>query len=763
MAFPMKAVTNLTTNLGKIAAGTSDNPKAVHFVLARVGGPTGAPRLAFFKRSTEATEAKLREVWKGDKAVDEAEELYIARGAVRILPSGMTVVPATRGNKALSGEAMKEGFRAAKKGLTGQGIQGAVLQSIVDARVERASDTAELDTDGGEDDEEEGIARDSLKLEKDVNVKNEAAKQLRKDWNKLHDEIEEALEASQEELDEEDRALVVKTLAAVADKGAKLQERVQSTLEELEGSLFSDLRFSDSKKALRELDARIRARLDEVGEAYRLTAGGKKMTFAEQKMVPSAKDLDKVRERQEQVHIKRKAPEQVKDFVERDKGTYPNAKDKELGELLKTYAELATAVDRFLVDDTWEDLRKELFEYEKSGELEDNEEAKEAINMLSDRVETLDDQAARLKQRAGMFLQKRSDLDEGDPNFAAALDLLDRCDKVHADLQDFQRELGTIRLTPSQAWALVGAEMQGESTKDVHLPKAKERWKKLIAEWNVGYDEDDLDEVMDYIRDGGALKIATQYRLEKPISVNDGGSNAQAPKNVPLAKLIMQSGFRNMWETGVSQASASRSQRGGVEERMGYQSALKRTGGKLQEDAYKAQQGDNVFDPEHPEEMPRYAGLVSEVQTKGVGTRYGSSYIIWKDEVHDRVTHTPGDSWNTGDAGVINFTSTKYPEPLIAYGDPINIRLIASVATGKDKVYCAKITDTISAYVETQIHGDLGWEDVEAVVIDKAAVDKAIKEGTWDGQENFADAEDMKKQITDFVKKNGFDIDVRFG
>jgi hypothetical protein len=267
---------------------------------------------------------------------------------------------------------------------------------------------------------------------------------------------------------------------------------------------------------------------------------------------------------------------------------------------------------------------------------------------------------------------------------------------------------------------------------------------------------DDLKAAFDYITK--QTKVATSYHLaDVPTNTRrtDSGFEAEQKQlkkqgKAPLYKVLMESGFRNLWETGVSQASAARAQRGAVEEQMGYAAALHRTGGTMH-DMNDPQQLSR-FDPKTPAEMPRYAATIAAAQNVGPAQRYGTSYIVWKDKVRDRATWTPGDSWST-DAfkSVKNYVGLNCPALIFAHAEEGLVRLFLAEATGKDPDWLAKMKPSLTskdlggAYVETQLHGALSWTDVAEVVVD-ARLEKAAE---------------IKKELEDFGRAKGFDFRVR--
>ncbi|MCP3098048.1 hypothetical protein LZ198_04055 [Myxococcus sp. K15C18031901] len=309
------------------------------------------------------------------------------------------------------------------------------------------------------------------------------------------------------------------------------------------------------------------------------------------------------------------------------------------------------------------------------------------------------------------------------------------------EVQARMKEEPSLR-TPNQAWALISAEHKGAYEKAFFRIKALQRMEEFNTDWGTDYDEDDLDLIL---RRLVSLPLATNYTFAKKPGDNLD-KRAKKVAGTPLKNLLMQSTqFKQVWETGASQASTDLTKRGAVEEQMGYGPALNRTQGKFQD----YNDATSKFGPSDITEMPKYAALVSPTQAHGVARRYGESYVIWKDSLHERMTHTPGDSWNQFDQGVKYFTSPKHPEVLFANSDEPIIRLAAAEATGKDAAWLKKQrasgADFGGPYIETQLHGDVGWKDVAAIVIGDDEVD----------------SEAMMEEFRAFARKHGYDFMVR--
>jgi hypothetical protein len=551
--------------------------------------------------------------------------------------------------------------------------------------------------------EREQAATDMVKerLKIKSNVKHDEAKQVLKDWYGLKIEIDGSA-ASQADSSQYVAELFEKTKRFLAD--------AQQRRDTIHGKKLATVRYRDS---LAEVDSVIKlatSKLDSLGKRFEALSGP--MTREEQNMVPSAKDL----------------------------AIYKDTVDRETG--------------------------KPVIDQRNRGGQGPTQE--ERLQTVEGRLEAMSATGVR---------------------------------------------------TESQAWSLVGAEKKGEAEQPVFRLKALERLELLNKAFGTSYSEPHLDLILDYIAN---QKLATNYWFSKKPGENIDKTQSQG---TPLYQLLTDPSnkhFKNVWETGKSQASTELDRRGGVEEAMGYSGTLKRqyesnsettvNTRKMQpaskvpkkatwDDRSEEKRGDiinssmsytlrpddgspnvvkqssqitlldqtsadapkkakwtdsgienqgeilskevvytlrpddgspnvekkesevtvlDMFDLKDKGEMPKYAALVDERQKEGVSPRYGDSFIIWKEAVRQRVTHTPGDSWNTLDEGVKYFTSNKHPEVLVANADVSLIRLAAAACTGQDTEWLSAATSKgidATGYMETQIHGDLTWDDVDTVVV----------------------------------------------
>lgn len=327
------------------------------------------------------------------------------------------------------------------------------------------------------------------------------------------------------------------------------------------------------------------------------------------------------------------------------------------------------------------------------------------------------------------------------------------------ELGDVKQKMEQLSLlTPSQAWALVGSEKKGSLSMMANLERAVKRLQDLNEKWGTTYDTKDLFKTLQYMI--SKTKIASSYHMDSiPSNVQRSNPEYAADQKArrdrgeePLYKLFMNSGFKTVWETGISQASAKLDERGAIEEQMGYSTALRRTAGKAHDFSQKEGQGE--FAPDDLSEMPRYAATIDPAQKRGVALRYGSSYIVWNESVRERSTWTPGDSWSMGAEGpqsVKNFVSINHPELIFCHADENLIHLFLAEATNKEPAFLQRQQENLKkgdvggAYIETQIHGDLTWKDVAEVVLDAS----------------MANLEGVKKEFEDFRRSQSLGFKIR--
>lgn len=304
-----------------------------------------------------------------------------------------------------------------------------------------------------------------------------------------------------------------------------------------------------------------------------------------------------------------------------------------------------------------------------------------------------------------------------------------------------------IELTPNQAWAVVAAKKKATAETDKFKKATAERLVRLNQDWGTDYTMADIETLKNYLPQ---LKIATNYYLDRAPGDNTG---SQAGHDKTLGDLLLESdSFKNVWETGESQASKDFARRGAVEESMGYAQALNRTEGRFQDIIDDSSR----FDVRAREELPKYAALVSGHKKNGVADRYGHSVIYWKNaNVNERMTHTPGDSWSGTRQGVKQYTHPDEPYAVFADAESVLMRFLLAEATGKDRDWYQREKEKGAelggySYIETQIHGNLDWNDAEKIVVGFDPVNG--KDEQW--------ARDYAQQLDRLKSEKGYTFEI---
>ncbi|WP_320773325.1 hypothetical protein [Streptomyces sp. CRN 30] len=315
-------------------------------------------------------------------------------------------------------------------------------------------------------------------------------------------------------------------------------------------------------------------------------------------------------------------------------------------------------------------------------------------------------------------------------------------------------------LTPSQSWALLAAEQRGEMFHERDRAAFVERIGQFNDRFRTRYPVDDpelmakiVESAHDHVR---RLPIASNFDL----AGRPAGASERADGTVPTRAetLTSDTGFRNFWATGSTGGTPSRAGRGWVEELQGYAAALRRVAGAPGDGP-----GSGDFDPPNPEELPKYAALVSPSQ-KGGTYSYGSAVVHWKDAVRTRVTHTPGDSADAAERGVLSYTDNAHVYPLLAYGEERRVRLALAEATRfrHDPEMRRDVSELGYAaegrYFESQIHGDLTWTDADRIVLNWGDLFGSVHRSTTRAQ-----AESMAAYLRDFVAREGLGLTIEMG
>ncbi len=319
---------------------------------------------------------------------------------------------------------------------------------------------------------------------------------------------------------------------------------------------------------------------------------------------------------------------------------------------------------------------------------------------------------------------------------------------------------GWEKLTPSQSWALLAAEQRGEMFHERDRAAFLERIGRFNDSFRTRYPVDDPELMAtvaqaahDHVR---RLPIASNFDLA-------GRPEGAAPRpdgTVPTRAEAVTSdtGFRGFWATGSTGGTPSRAGRGWVEELQGYAAALRRVAG-----APGNGPAGGDFDPPDPDELPKYAALVSPSQ-KGGTYSYGSAVVHWKDSVRGRATHTPGDSADAAERGVLSYTDNAHVYPLLAYGEERRVRLALAEATRfrYDPEMRRDVAElgyaAVGRYFETQIHGELSWTDVDRIVLNWGDLFGSAQRFTTRAQ-----AESMAAYLRDFAARRNLGLTVELG
>jgi hypothetical protein len=364
---------------------------------------------------------------------------------------------------------------------------------------------------------------------------------------------------------------------------------------------------------------------------------------------------------------------------------------------------------------------------------------------------------------------------------AGASDLVD----VKALQERFPDRYG--KLTANQVWVLLAAHRKGEAQHERDMQRSAERLAAINQQFGTTYTVEHLPAILKALRE---RRLASNFFFSLP----PGGNRDVTKTGDTLLDILIadkEGRFRNVWETGTSQASPDLSQRGGVEENFGYAFALKRTAGKplSKLGGTFASAADPVRQPEgefsedgqayllklreeapnylQPREMPKYGAAVGQTQEFGVSSRYGPSVVYWKTDVQWRSTRTPGDSWSQDPRqSALFFVGANFPEGVFANADPTVARLAAAEATGfefdpelRARVKVAKDGAPLEAYVEAQIHGDLAWHDVDVIVVNYGSFGTIDKTVTITKSQAQQEVEKLAK----FAVANGYGFKVRLG
>ncbi|WP_306204561.1 hypothetical protein [Actinoplanes sp. RD1] len=305
--------------------------------------------------------------------------------------------------------------------------------------------------------------------------------------------------------------------------------------------------------------------------------------------------------------------------------------------------------------------------------------------------------------------------------------LRDRVASLDEDLDIFNEishRTNWEALRDAPATALVLAARRGRRYAERERNAAMRRFQRAQWSWLESYPDvrsHDFERILDRAHN----RLVHEYNLVTTTNLN----RMTAGGRTVLDELISGSDarFRNFWETSTTGGAADSARRGVAEERFGYAATLRRE-----------RNGGGAFQSSHPDDrdrfnpgdmdrrdLPKYAALVSPERSRGIA-QFGNVSFHWSATVRGRSTITPGDSFHSGALGAGSYSSSQHAYPLLAYGREDVVRLVLAEATNfrYDPGMLSEVRNGdvangqfVLSYFEAQIHGDLGWADVERVVI----------------------------------------------
>jgi hypothetical protein len=350
--------------------------------------------------------------------------------------------------------------------------------------------------------------------------------------------------------------------------------------------------------------------------------------------------------------------------------------------------------------------------------------------------------------RAGMTRSELAQIEDAIRDLPPGADdgsLRHQAQRVEEDLQilkDMGERSATVwpQLRESQVAALVLAERRGRQA--APIARAEARARLDTWGWTARYAYLDLDELLDQVHE----HLRTGMRLT---------TNVQADR---MARAIAdpEGRFHNAWEYRALDSTGSggpapsghspddRPDRALTEHKLGYTANV-----QILNRVYPA------YDSQDARDRPKYAALTSRFQPEGL-SMYGPDVLVWRQEVRARTTFTPKDSLSNPDAAE-RVTGPDHLYPLLAYGHEDSVRMAFAEAT--DFAHDPDIQGSrrnrhfsFLDYFEAQIHGDLGWADVEHVIL-------WHNERTQPGQQKAL--EDIRAMARDHSLKLGVDLGIR--
>jgi hypothetical protein len=207
----------------------------------------------------------------------------------------------------------------------------------------------------------------------------------------------------------------------------------------------------------------------------------------------------------------------------------------------------------------------------------------------------------------------------------------------------------------------------------------------------LGRTEADLDKVLAFLRN--KAQITLTFRPDRPMTPCSSALSSSDPNAKTVIDGFLESDeYQNQFQKKIS---------GGT---------LAPVDGSMRDEAEK-----RIFvagyhgHPLIPSERPKYGSLNLLRSANGSAAQYGCCYLVFKNEVKERVTFTAGDSFGAqaGDVGTI-----EHLEHLLLRRH--DLKNIIRVALGED----GRGDDTGYSYIEAQVHGPVEFaKDFEALVI----------------------------------------------
>ncbi|MET9112232.1 hypothetical protein ABZX29_37450, partial [Streptomyces zhihengii] len=294
------------------------------------------------------------------------------------------------------------------------------------------------------------------------------------------------------------------------------------------------------------------------------------------------------------------------------------------------------------------------------------------------------------------------------PHHAVLRERLARAREDVEIFEDLRRREAWAGLSPAQTASLVVIERHGRQIADAERRHLLDQLRNGEWEWAAGYPLDDSEEMEVII-----ARAHAYLREDMDITVNVNlGRERDGREVIDWMLDDPRVAYRNTWESGINTGDEYLNLRGGAEEHLGYAASLRRT----------PESGGLNFSPGEAgvREMPKYAALSFPDFPGGGAFHYGSAVFRMGPHVRERVSHTPQDSLNgsyrygTDLEGVRSVTGADHLFPLLARGHSETVRRVFAEATGF-RFDSGLDHPTGDEYLEAQIHGDVGWRDIDLI------------------------------------------------